>query len=203
MFFPQNAYSDVTIACDGKVFETHKLVLSTCSEYFANIFKSTGSNASNNMHPIIILNDVKPSQIEALLNYMYIGEVNVLQSELGGLIKAAEYLKIKGLAVPEDDPSSQKPVQDDKPKMIIPPQETLKRPVHVNGNNAYSPSPPAKKMKLCNDTTDASSKLSILNSNKDTNSVPLTNHVNSSPSTETDEVSVPLFLHIFQQIPDK
>ena len=51
---------------------------------------------------MIVFNDIKSSELEALLNYMYIGEVNVLQTELAGLIKAAECLKIKGLAVPDD-----------------------------------------------------------------------------------------------------
>ena len=36
---------------------------------------------------------------------MYIGEVNVRQNELAALVKAAECLKIKGLAAPDEDPS--------------------------------------------------------------------------------------------------
>lgn len=42
--------------------------------------------------------------LEALLNYMYLGEVNVLQTDLSRLIKAAECLRIKGLAVPDETP---------------------------------------------------------------------------------------------------
>ncbi|RXG73840.1 hypothetical protein Avbf_01475 [Armadillidium vulgare] len=47
--------------------------------------------------------------MELLLNYMYQGEVNVLQENLPMLIKAAEALKIKGLAVPDDIPVKEPP----------------------------------------------------------------------------------------------
>ena len=50
--------------------------------------------------------------MEALLNYMYAGVVNVSQSDLAQLIRAAELLEIKGLAVPDEPPSgSKRPVQ--------------------------------------------------------------------------------------------
>lgn len=95
----QESYSDVTLACEGKFYPVHKLVLSTCSEYFEEIFSRTQCR-----HPVIVLKDVKHGELEALLNYMYLGEVNVLQADLAGLIKAAECLKIKGLAVPDEAP---------------------------------------------------------------------------------------------------
>lgn len=97
--FFQESYSDVTLACEGKFYPVHKLVLSTCSEYFEEIFSRTQCR-----HPVIVLKDVKHGELEALLNYMYLGEVNVLQADLAGLIKAAECLKIKGLAVPDEAP---------------------------------------------------------------------------------------------------
>ena len=53
--------------------------------------------------PYIIIKDVQPSQLEALLNYMYKGEVNVPQEALPQLIKAAEALRIRGLAVPDEE----------------------------------------------------------------------------------------------------
>lgn len=59
---------------------------------------------TNCRHPIIVLKDIRKEDLEALLNYMYVGEVNVLQNNLSGLIKAAEGLRIKGLAVPDESP---------------------------------------------------------------------------------------------------
>ena len=46
---------------------------------------------------------MKKSNLEALLTYMYVGEVNVKKNELPGLIKAAESLRIKGLAFPVEN----------------------------------------------------------------------------------------------------
>ncbi|XP_045583247.1 longitudinals lacking protein, isoforms H/M/V isoform X4 [Procambarus clarkii] len=105
----KESYCDVTVACDGKFYPVHKLVLSTCSDYFEQMFERT-----NCKHPIIVLKDIRHEDLEALLNYMYVGEVNVLQTDLSGLIKAAECLRIKGLAVPDESPSESEPTQDGK-----------------------------------------------------------------------------------------
>ncbi|XP_050686728.1 protein bric-a-brac 2-like isoform X14 [Eriocheir sinensis] len=94
-------YTDVTVACEGKFYPVHKLVLSTCSEYFEKIFENTPCK-----HPVIVLKDVNRSDLEALFCYMYEGAVSVAQSNLGRLIKAAEVLRIKGLAVPDEPPIS-------------------------------------------------------------------------------------------------
>lgn len=88
-------YCDATIACDGQFYPVHKLVLSTCSEYFEQMFE-----VADKQHLMIVLADIQHEDLETLLDYMYMGEVNVLQSDLSGFMKAAERLKIKGLAEP-------------------------------------------------------------------------------------------------------
>ncbi|KAB7495019.1 Protein tramtrack, alpha isoform [Armadillidium nasatum] len=95
-------YSDATLACNGKYFSVHRLVLSTCSEYFEEMFEKMNRQ---NVHPFIIVTNIEYSYLEALLNFMYNGEVNVLHEMLPGLMKAAEILKIKGLAVPDEETS--------------------------------------------------------------------------------------------------
>jgi len=99
----KEAYCDATLACDGRFYPVHKLVLSTCSDYFEQMFEKT-----KDKQPVIVLKDIRHEELEALLNYMYLGEVNVLQNDLSGLIKAAECLRIKGLAVPDEDPNEKK-----------------------------------------------------------------------------------------------
>ncbi|XP_069170258.1 zinc finger and BTB domain-containing protein 17 isoform X4 [Procambarus clarkii] len=96
-------YTDVTIACEGKFYSAHKLVLSTCSDYFLKMFERTPCK-----HPIIVVKDVECKDIEALLSYMYAGVVSVAQNDLTQLIKAAELLQIKGLAVPDEPPITSK-----------------------------------------------------------------------------------------------
>ncbi|KAF2354876.1 BTB/POZ domain [Trinorchestia longiramus] len=92
--------SDATIACDGHLFPVHKLVLSTCSDFFARVFSSTPCK-----HPVIVLHDLPHQNLTYLLSYMYAGEVNVPQAHLPTLIKAAETLQIKGLAAPDEEPA--------------------------------------------------------------------------------------------------
>ncbi|XP_066970690.1 zinc finger and BTB domain-containing protein 14-like isoform X34 [Macrobrachium rosenbergii] len=94
-------YTDVTLSCEGRFYQLHKLVLSTCSEYFEKIFEQTPCK-----HPVIVLRDVSCDELEALLNYMYLGSVSVAQNDLSRLIKVAELFQIKGLAVPDEPPKT-------------------------------------------------------------------------------------------------
>ncbi|XP_050722338.1 protein tramtrack, beta isoform-like isoform X3 [Eriocheir sinensis] len=96
-------YTDVTLACEGKFYQVHKLVLSTCSEYFENMFDHTPCK-----HPVIVLTEIHWEELEALLSYMYAGFVNVAENSLARLIKVAELLEVKGLAVPDEPQNSKK-----------------------------------------------------------------------------------------------
>ncbi|KAK3851377.1 hypothetical protein Pcinc_041970 [Petrolisthes cinctipes] len=91
-------YSDATLSCEGNFYPVHKLVLASCSEYFTRMFELMPSK-----HPVIVLQEVRSQEMEALLSYMYAGVVSVAQSDLPKLIKVAETLQIKGLAVPDEN----------------------------------------------------------------------------------------------------
>ncbi|XP_047482825.1 protein tramtrack, beta isoform-like isoform X11 [Penaeus chinensis] len=127
----KETYTDVTLACEGKFYPVHKLVLSTCSEYFSDIFERTPCK-----NPVVVLKDIQCRDIEFLLDYMYIGEVNVRQNELSSLIKAAECLRIKGLAVPDEEP---KKASSNSVSTSGVQQSARQRP--------EQPSPPAKRRK--------------------------------------------------------
>ncbi|CAL4166582.1 unnamed protein product, partial [Meganyctiphanes norvegica] len=96
----KSSYTDATLAVNGLFFPVHKFVMSTCSEYFRDIFEKTSCKS-----PVIVLKDVRIYDIEVLLDYMYVGEVTVNQCELESVLKTAELLKIKDLAVPDEDPT--------------------------------------------------------------------------------------------------
>ncbi len=49
-------------------------------------------------HPIFFLKDVKYTELKALIQYMYRGEVNIAQEDLPSLLAVAQALKIRGLA---------------------------------------------------------------------------------------------------------
>lgn len=85
---------DVTLACsEGTTIRAHKVVLSACSSYFQTLFVDHPSR-----HPIVILKDVRFSELRTLVEFMYKGEVNVEYCQLSALLKTAESLKVKGLA---------------------------------------------------------------------------------------------------------
>ncbi|XP_076058854.1 uncharacterized protein LOC143035540 isoform X6 [Oratosquilla oratoria] len=88
----QEQLVDVTLLCDGGSYPAHRLVLSACSPYFHQLFSRLPTQ-----HPLVYLRDVKQAELEALLEFIYRGEVSVANSELTGLIKIAESLRIKGL----------------------------------------------------------------------------------------------------------
>ncbi|XP_071442726.1 longitudinals lacking protein, isoforms N/O/W/X/Y isoform X1 [Hetaerina americana] len=84
---------DVTLAAEGRQLRAHRVVLSACSSYFQNLFA-----ANPCQHPIVILKDVKFSDLKTMVDFMYYGEVNVSQDQLPSILKTAEMLMIKGLA---------------------------------------------------------------------------------------------------------
>nr|CAI5858119.1 unnamed protein product [Callosobruchus analis] len=83
---------DVTLAVQGKCLKAHKMVLSVCSPYFKELFKSNPCQ-----HPIVFMKDVSYEALSDLLQFMYQGEVQVSQENLTTFIKTAEALQIKGL----------------------------------------------------------------------------------------------------------
>ncbi|XP_026827406.1 mucin-5AC [Ooceraea biroi] len=84
---------DVTLAAEGRQIQAHKVVLSACSTYFQSLFTMNPCQ-----HPIVILKDIKFSDLKIMVDFMYYGEVNISQDQLPSIIKTAESLKIKGLA---------------------------------------------------------------------------------------------------------
>ncbi|XP_039286432.1 protein bric-a-brac 1 isoform X3 [Nilaparvata lugens] len=87
------SFVDVTLACDGHSVKAHKVVLSACSPYFQALFFDNPCR-----HPIVILKDVRWPELKAAVEFMYKGEINVSQEQIGPLLQVAESLKIRGLA---------------------------------------------------------------------------------------------------------
>ncbi|XP_063536752.1 broad-complex core protein isoforms 1/2/3/4/5 isoform X3 [Cydia strobilella] len=92
-------FVDVTLACDGKSLKAHRVVLSACSPYFRELLKSTPCK-----HPVIVLQDVAFTDLHALVEFIYHGEVNVHQRSLSSFLKTAEVLRVSGLTQTDDAP---------------------------------------------------------------------------------------------------
>ena len=84
-------FFDVTIASEDKQLQAHKLILSACSPFFKNILRS-----NHHPHPLLYLKGVSFRDMEAVLNFMYHGEVNVAQDDLNSFLQVAEDLRVKG-----------------------------------------------------------------------------------------------------------
>jgi len=85
-------FFDVTLACDDEQIQAHKVILSACSSFFRNILRR-----NPHQHPLLYVKGVKFTDMQAVLNFMYHGEVNVAQEELNSFLEVAEDLKVKGL----------------------------------------------------------------------------------------------------------
>lgn len=96
--FLQDWYCDATILCNGKYYSVHKFVLAACSDYFEEMF-----NRIKGRHPMVVMTDMKTARLEALLSYMYEGEVDIMQEDLAGFMETAEAWKVKGLSSANDD----------------------------------------------------------------------------------------------------
>ena len=85
-------YSDVTLMCDGFQFKAHKSILSACSPELDKIIKQTSEK-----NPVIYLRGVHSKEIEALIEFMYLGRTRINAKDLPELLAVAQDLKIRGI----------------------------------------------------------------------------------------------------------
>ena len=92
-------FSDVTLVGeDFKPVTAHKVILSSCSEYFTNILNTN----SKHSHPLICLDGVKFKDIQNILDYIYNGELRIYQDEIDRFLIVAQKLKLVGLVGQEN-----------------------------------------------------------------------------------------------------
>ncbi|MPC93366.1 Protein abrupt [Portunus trituberculatus] len=78
IFYPtfslQQVYTDVTLSCGDQFYPAHRLVLSSCSTFFAKTLEVSGCKA-----PTILLHGIDQSTLEQLLMFMYDGQELVIK----------------------------------------------------------------------------------------------------------------------------
>ena len=99
----------VTLVSDDEHhIAAHKLILSASSEFFKNIIKK-----ANHSNPLIFLSGVTSKELYRIMDYIYQGEVQLLQDDLDSFMEIANKLKIGGLygavAENEDDEKTKEP----------------------------------------------------------------------------------------------
>ncbi|KAJ8924926.1 hypothetical protein NQ315_001089, partial [Exocentrus adspersus] len=72
------AFVDVTLACNDLSLKAHKVVLSACSSYFQKLLLENPCK-----HPTIIMpQDVCYADLKFIIEFVYKGEIDVSQTEL-------------------------------------------------------------------------------------------------------------------------
>lgn len=102
----EDDFVDVTLSAAGKNLRAHKVVLSACSPYFRDVLKDIGQW----QHAVLVLKDVSWLDLQYILEFVYVGQVNVAQENLQTFLKTAELLKIRGLT--EDMGSSERNIAE-------------------------------------------------------------------------------------------
>ena len=86
-------FADVTLVSeDGLHFESHKVVLSTASPFFDRLLKG-----SVHQHPLIYMRGIGSVHLDNILDFIYHGEVQVLQENINALLTLAQELSLRGM----------------------------------------------------------------------------------------------------------
>jgi len=107
-----NEFFDVTLCCDNGVdlVQAHKVILAACSPLFRKIL----AHQRHQQNPLLYLKGIRLKELQAVLNFMYHGEVNVAQDSLNNFLAVAEELAVKGLTT-----DSQPGVSDARKKAVV------------------------------------------------------------------------------------
>ena len=83
-------YSDVTLVSDDQtLFPAHKFLLSSCSSTFRNIFESKMNQTC------VYLRGIPKESLEAILQFMYLGETSFSSDHLNKFMEVAKDLDVK------------------------------------------------------------------------------------------------------------
>ena len=88
-------FADVTLVSDDmKKVKAHRNILSA----FSSVFKEILQIKTQNKHPLIYLRGIQYSEIESILQFMYLGEAKFYEERMSDLMCAVKDLEIKELS---------------------------------------------------------------------------------------------------------
>ena len=92
-------FADVTLVSDDQVQnKAHKVVLSACSP----VLKSLLVNNPHS-HPLLYLKGIKQTELQAILNFIYFGEAQILRDRITDFISIAKDLGVKDINQEHED----------------------------------------------------------------------------------------------------
>ncbi|KAL4709119.1 hypothetical protein ACJJTC_014678 [Scirpophaga incertulas] len=106
------ALADVTLNASGTSVKAHRLVLASCSQYFAQLFKELDAEGNT----VVVVLSCEPAELRLLLTFMYTGEVTASKKVLPSLLRLAQTLKVSGLTDADTNstltPTEAEPIQE-------------------------------------------------------------------------------------------
>lgn len=87
-------FTDVTFVCDdGEQIPAHKVILSSCSKVFRNILTKVVHK-----NTLLYLNGIPHGILLKILDFVYLGRVEIASDDLDDFLKFGKNLKIEGLS---------------------------------------------------------------------------------------------------------
>ena len=90
------------VSSEGRQVSAHKLVLTSCSEYFKTILKSSSNRVGNT---ILCLDNIRFDELNNMMDYVYNGAVNIEQEKLDRFLTIAQRFQLEGLISDENEPA--------------------------------------------------------------------------------------------------
>merc|ERR1712126_137219 len=120
---------DVTLATDdGHQLQAHKVILSSGSDFFSDIFSKF-----DKPDMFVYLKGIARTDLENITNFLYNGETFVSQQELPTFLENAQELKVKGLKNVEDSNS------DEPAHNVLIPEEKVQKNITITESEAFFP----------------------------------------------------------------
>ena len=90
----EGEFFDVTLVShDQRQMQAHKVLLSAASPFFKTVLKRNA-----HQHPLIYLSDMDSHHLLSILDYIYLGEVQMPQEKVQDFLAAGSKLQIIGLS---------------------------------------------------------------------------------------------------------
>ena len=102
-FLEEDKFVDLTLLIeDGMEVKAHRVILSSATEFFDNIFQKCKNKNTENF--VIFLYGVKFLQLKGILEFIYLGETTVEEKNLNTFLQISKLLKIEDMKKIERDP---------------------------------------------------------------------------------------------------
>ena len=90
-----DSFADVTLVTDDKKqIKAHRNILSACSPVFKNILQLD----SNNTNSVIYLRGIHHSEVESIMQFIYLGEARFYEERISEFLMVSKDLEIKDLS---------------------------------------------------------------------------------------------------------